>query len=609
MRPMGQARGFLERLHIGIATDAIQHVTRQAACIGGSPKACQQRYCQYWPDQSFAECTPRFWQGVQGWLINRGHMIHGSHFPMTWATLPADADHLRCERGKRMTMMKAPRADIKPNSWDFENLPLIAPTGFREYDARWWFGHPGSDKDPQINLLGLQQLGLSLGTLIHELGVRPAIIVGHDFRSYSLSVKQALTLGLLSSGVDVHDIGLAISPMAYFAQFHLDIDCVAMVTASHNANGWTGVKMGVEPPLTFGPAEMARLRDIALAGQGRARTSGQYSFVSGMRDAYMADLTRDMRFTRPIKAVIATGNGTAGAFAPEALEQLGVEVIALDAELDHSFPNYNPNPEDMKMLHVLADGVRAHGADIGLAFDGDGDRCGVVDNEGNEIFADKVGVMLARDMSSVFPEARFVVDVKSTGLFGTDPVLKANGTSTEYWKTGHSYIKRRSREIGALAGFEKSVHFFLQPPLGRGYDDGIGAALAILTMLDRNPSSTIADLYRALPRTWASPTMSPACADEIKYQVIDRIIADYQGEYEKGGEILGQKIESVVTVNGARVTLADGTWGLVRASSNTPNLVIVVESPVTEERMTAMFRDIERRLAAYPEIGAFDQKI
>ena len=168
----------------------------------------------------------------------------------------------------------------------------------------------------------------------------------------------------------------------------------------------------------------------------------------------------------------------------------------------------------MKMLHAIRDAVLEHKADVGLGFDGDGDRCGVVDNDGEEIFADKVGVMLARDMSALHPDATFVVDVKSTGLFVTDPVLMKNGVKADYWKTGHSYIKRRINELGALAGFEKSGHYFFNKPFGRGYDDGLVSALAICDMLDRNPGKTMADLKDALPKTWGSPTMSPHCADE-----------------------------------------------------------------------------------------------
>lgn len=502
-------------------------------------------------------------------------------------------------------MSQPPRADLVPNSWDYETSAQIKPTGFREYDARWWFGHPGSDKTPEINLYGIQALGLGLGTLIHELGVEPEIVTGHDFRGYSLGVKQALMVGLMSAGIKVHDIGLALSPTAYFAQFDLDIDCVAMVTASHNSNGWTGVKMGVEKALTFGPDEMARLKDIVLKGEGVTRPGGGYVREEGVAQRYLADLSDGVNITRPLKVVAACGNGTAGAFAPKALAAMGVEVIPLDCELDHTFPRYNPNPEDMKMLHALRDAVLEHKADVGLAFDGDGDRCGVVDNEGEEIFADKVGLMLARDLSGRHANAKFVVDVKSTGLFLTDPVLKENGATTEYWKTGHSYIKRYSKKTGALVGFEKSGHFFFQPPLGRGYDDGIVAGRAVLDMLDRNPGQTMADMRRALPVSFSSPTMSPACTDEEKYAIVDQIAEAYKAR----NEILGRKVRDVLTVNGVRFTLEDGAWGLVRASSNTPNLVIVVESPNSAEDMKAIFRDIQTELAKHPEIGAFDQEL
>jgi phosphomannomutase/phosphoglucomutase len=261
------------------------------------------------------------------------------------------------------------------------------------------------------------------------------------------------------------------------------------------------------------------------------------------------------------------------------------------------------------MLHAMGDAVRAAGAEIALGFDGDGDRCGVVDDEGHEIFADKVGVLVARDLSSRIPNAKFVVDVKSTGLFAVDPVLKANGAVTDYWKTGHSYIKRRTAELGALAGLEKSGHYFFNPPIGRGYDDSIVAAIAILEMLDRTGGKKISALMRGLPKTWGSPTMAPFCPDDRKYDVVAAMTAEFEAMAARGDTLLGQAIASIVTVNGARVTLADGTWGLVRASSNKPSLVVVVESPASEENMRAMFREIDTRLSKFPEIGEYDQKI
>jgi phosphomannomutase/phosphoglucomutase len=506
-------------------------------------------------------------------------------------------------------LTQKPLAAIAPNSFEFETRALVKPTGFREYDARWWFGHPASDKAPELNLVGVQALGMGLGTLIRRLGAGPDIVVGHDYRSYSLSIKLALVSGLLAAGARVRDIGLALSPMAYFAQFALDCPSVAMVTASHNENGWTGVKMGAARPLTFGPDEMSALKAIVLDGDFDLVGGGAYEFVPDFRERYIADLAEGVALKRQLKVVAACGNGTAGAFAPDLLRRIGCEVVELDCELDFTFPRYNPNPEDMEMLHAIRDEVLATGADVGLGFDGDGDRCGVVDDEGAEIFADKVGVMLARDISAEHPGARFVVDVKSTGLFATDPALKANGAVTDYWKTGHSHIKRRVKELGAVAGFEKSGHFFFNPPYGRGYDDGLVTAIAVCRMLDRNPAKSMADLYRDLPLTYGSPTMSPHCGDEVKYGVVDKIVAELTALRAAGGSFAGQPIADLVTVNGVRISNDDGTWGLIRASSNKPELVVVVESPVSEARKREMFSAVDAVLRRHPQVGAYNQTL
>jgi phosphomannomutase/phosphoglucomutase len=500
-------------------------------------------------------------------------------------------------------MLSAPRSDIAIQTPDFENYPLVKATGFREYDARWLFG-------AEINLLGVEALGLGLGTYIHELG-QNRIVVGHDFRSYSQSIKQALTLGLVAAGCEVLDIGLALSPTAYFAQFDLDAPCVAMVTASHNENGWTGVKMGAQKPLTFGPDEMGRLKEIVLGGQWKQRPGGSLAHIDGVAERFIADVSSRVKIKRPLKVIAACGNGTAGAFAPDALRRMGVaEVIEMDCDLDWTFPHYNPNPEDHHMLSEMAKAVREHGADLALGFDGDGDRCGVVDNTGEEIFADKIGLMLARDLSELNKDATFIVDVKSTGLFATDEILKKNGAKTVYWKTGHSYIKRKTAELGALAGFEKSGHFFFNAPMGRGYDCGLTAAAAILAMLDRNPDKKLSELKDALPVAWTSLTMSPHCADEEKYGVVEGVVAEYEAFAKAGGTILGRKIVDVITVNGVRVALEDGSWVLVRASSNKPEIVVVVESTRSEDDMRALFREeVKPRLAKRPQVGTYNQEI
>jgi phosphomannomutase/phosphoglucomutase len=498
--------------------------------------------------------------------------------------------------------VSAPELTVTPNTWEFLSRPMITPTGFREYDARWRYPE-------EINLPGVTALGLGLGTQMRARGIEPVIAVGNDYRDYSLSIKNALMLGLMQAGIHVKDIGPALSPMAYFAQFHLDAPAVAMVTASHNPNGWTGVKMGFDRPLTHGPEEMAELRDIVLGGHGQAQPGGGYEFVEGVREAYLDDLAGDFRMTRPLKVVCATGNGTASAFAPELLSRIGVEVIPLHTELDYTFPNYNPNPEAMEMLHDMSAAVKASGADMALGFDGDGDRCGVVDDEGEEIFADKVGVIMARDWARLHPGATFVADVKSTGLFASDPELRAHGIRADYWKTGHSHMKRRVRDLGALAGFEKSGHYFLAAPIGRGYDCGLRVAVELCKLLDRNPGKSMSDLKRALPRTFSSPTMSPYCPDDEKYRVLERIVARLQKHHAGGGKLAGRAIERIVTVNGARVILDNGGWGLVRASSNTPNLVVVCESPESEDELRAIFHDIDAFIRTEPSVGEYDQTI
>jgi phosphomannomutase/phosphoglucomutase len=499
-------------------------------------------------------------------------------------------------------MMTKPLDTVTPNTWEFLRDPMIRPTGFREYDARWKY-------PDEINLPGMTALGLGLGTQIRRRGIDPVIAVGNDYRDYSLAIKHALILGLIQAGIQVRDIGPALSPMAYFAQFHLNVPAVAMVTASHNPNGWTGVKMGFDRPLTHGPDEMAELRDIVLSGDFDPAPGGGYSFVDGVKEAYLDDLVGDFRMSRPLKVVCATGNGTASAFAPELFERLGVEVVPSHNRLDYTFPHYNPNPEAMEMLHDMAASVKASGADFALGFDGDGDRCGVVDDEGEEIFADKVGVIMARDLARLYPNSTFVADVKSTGLFASDPELKKHGAKADYWKTGHSHMKRRVKELGALAGFEKSGHYFLAEPIGRGYDCGMRVAVEICKLMDRNPGKSMSDLRRALPKTWSTPTMSPYASDTEKYAILDRLVEKLVARHAAGEPLAGRAIAQVVTVNGARVILDNGSWGLVRASSNTPNLVVVCESSASDAEMRAIFADLDAVIQTEPGVGAYDQTI
>ena len=476
----------------------------------------------------------------------------------------------------------------------------INPFGFREYDARWLY-----PKD--INNEGIKNVGKGLGSqIILKTNKSPRVIVGHDYRSYSEEVKKKLIEGLIDTGCNVEDIGLALSPTVYFAQFNLKADAVAMVTASHNENGWTGIKMGIEKGLTHSPKEMSELKKIVFEKKF-IKGKGSYKEIKQFKNIYIEDLTK-YKIKKKIKVVVACGNGTAGIFAPKILKEIGCEVIELDCNLDYNFPKYNPNPEDLKMLKAISEMVKKNNADAGFGFDGDGDRLGVIDNLGKEIYSDKVGLLIARDLASKHKNNNFIVDVKSTGLFASDEILLKNNCKAIYWKTGHSHIKRKVNEINALAGFEKSGHFFFNKPLGYGYDDGINSAIQVCRLLD-SQNKKISEMINELPKTYQTPTMSPFCKDEEKYKVVESLINKVQNLKANDTKIDNQKITNILTVNGVRFSLEDNSWGLIRASSNKPSLVVVAESTTSDSRKKKIFEFIDNLLKDTGKIGEYDQKI
>ena len=477
----------------------------------------------------------------------------------------------------------------------------IDPNGFREYDARWLY-----PKD--INQEGIKNIGRGLGSqIISKTNQSPRVIVGHDYRSYSEEVKKKLIEGLIDTGCNIEDIGLSLSPTVYFAQFQLKADAVAMVTASHNENGWTGIKMGIEKGLTHSHKEMKELKNIVLEKKF-IKGKGSFKEIKGFKDIYINNLIKH-KINNKIKAVVACGNGTAGIFAPKVLRSIGCEVIELDCNLDYNFPKYNPNPEDLKMLQAISNSVKKNNADIGLAFDGDGDRLGVVDEYGNEIFSDKIGLLISRSLSVEHKNSKFVVDIKSTELFKTDEVLKKNSCETIYWKTGHSYIKRKVNEEKALAGFEKSGHFFFNKPLGLGYDDALLSAIQVCKLLDKNSPKKISNLLDEIPKTYQSPTMAPHCSDIEKYKIVDDVVQKFKEFFKNKTKIADKLICEILTINGIRFILENGSWGLIRASSNKPSLVVVIESTKSVDEMKTIFSFIDNLLKATGKVGKYDQKI
>jgi phosphomannomutase/phosphoglucomutase len=352
---------------------------------------------------------------------------------------------------------------------------------------------------------------------------------------------------------------------------------------------------------------MKELKNITLNKKFK-EGKGSEKKIDEFQKIYKNDLIEKNKINKKIKAVVACGNGTAGIFAPDILRGIGCEVIELDCNLDWTFPKYNPNPEDLEMLHTIAKAVKDNKADIGFGFDGDGDRVGVIDNKGNEIFSDKIGLLIARNLSTKHNGSKFIVDVKSTGLYSKDKILLENKCETIYWKTGHSHIKRKVNVEKALAGFEKSGHFFFNQPLGYGYDDGINSAIQVCHLLE-NQNKMMSEIINELPNTYQTPTMAPFCKDEEKYKVVEELVKQIENIKKNKTQIDNQVITNILTVNGVRFSFEDGSWGLIRASSNKPSLVVVTESPTSDDRKKKIFNFIDSLLKKTGKIGEYDQKI
>lgn len=470
----------------------------------------------------------------------------------------------------------------------------IAAEGFREYDLRWRYPE-------QIDNRGIRTVGLAFGSWLHEKNACTTVIVGHDSRSYSPEVRKLFASGLVAAGCEVWDIGLALSPMLYFAQIQHNNSAGAMITASHNPNGWTGLKLSASPPLTLGPLDIQELKTIIDKQSWTEREAGRSGTEPSLKGVYVEILTDWLTLQNPLKVVCATGNGTAGEFAPQVLEAIGCEVVSRHTDLDNSFPHYEPNPEAEEMLKDMGEATVEAYADVGLGFDGDGDRCGAVDEKGQPVYSDKLGLLLARHYAPQYPGATFLADVKSTGLFRCDPVLKEHNCQVHYVRTGHAYMKQALQEQEALAGFERAGHFYFGPPLGLGYDDGLLAAIEICKLLDAG-QKPLSELVAELPTTHLSPTYQPACDDTIKYSVIERVIAELQQMHTTHTPFAGSAIQDILTVNGARVELDSGDWFLIRASSNTPNLVVIAESYASAARTREICHATAEFLESFPEV-------
>lgn len=438
---------------------------------------------------------------------------------------------------------------------------------FREYDVR------GRESEDELNYTSVYYLGRGFGAYLAKRNIKEAV-VGHDARGTSESFHKNMIKGITESGISVIDIGTVTTPMSYWSQYFLKIKGLVMITASHNPAGWNGVKFGTDFSSTLLTDEMQELYDIIAKDK----------FIDGIgsvtkkdiKDNYIKDLLSRASITRKFKILLNTGNGTAGLFATELLRQAGCEVVEHFTNVDSSYPNYTPNPDGTAMMEDTGKQTVANNCDFGFAFDGDGDRLGLVDEKGNIVWPDRYIILLSRLVLSKHPGAKIVFDVKVSEALPED--IRAHGGVPIMWKTGHSYIKAKLAEEKAAMAGEMSGHIFFVDDF-YGFDDAFFAALKILEYLSTQ-DKPLSEIVEDTPYYVSTPTIQVKTTDEDKYKVVDELVAEFKKENYK-----------VVDINGGRVYIDDG-WGLVRASSNTPTLVLRFESKTQEglEKIKSIFK-------------------
>jgi phosphomannomutase/phosphoglucomutase len=456
-------------------------------------------------------------------------------------------------------------------------MAQLERTMFREYDIR------GRVNDDELNANSAELIGKGFGTFLEQRGIQD-LVVGYDSRFGSVEIKDGLVKGLRSTGRNVIMIGMCLTPMMYWSQYRFKVEGGVMVTGSHNPKGWNGLKMGAGYSRTLVGDEIRELYAI-IEKEEFATGNGDYTEVSIVED-WMADLTSRVDIKRPMKVVIDTGNGTAGAFAPKVFRHAGLEVIEQFTELDPDFPNHEPDPARKDTVEFLGNRVKKEGADMGFAFDGDGDRFGLVDENGEVIWPDRYMILLARQVLEKQPGAKIIFDVKCTQALEDD--IRDHGGVPIMWKTGHSHVKAKLHEEKAALAGEMSGHIFFVENF-YGFDDGVYSALRFAEYVS-GMDKPLSEIMKGTPSYVSSPAIQAHCDDEVKYDVVDRLTADLKKDFDK-----------VIDINGARVVFDDG-WGLVRASSNLPELVIRFEAK-TAERLNEIKETIRGYMNKYPEIS------
>jgi len=447
-------------------------------------------------------------------------------------------------------------------------MPTLKRTMFREYDLR------GRESDDELNDNSVYHIARGFGAFLTKIGINECV-VGNDSRATSESFHDQAINGLTESGINVVDIGTASTPMSYWSQFYLKVKGLFMITASHNPAGWNGIKLGTDLSKTLLTDELQEVYSIIekeeyVTGQGTVRKEEIF-------EAYKKDLLTRANITKKFKVLVNTGNGTAGLFYPELLKETGCEIVEHYTNVDPSYPHYTANPDGTEMMEDTGKQTVSNNCDFGFAFDGDGDRLGIVDEKGQTIWPDRYVILLSRLVLSKKPGAKIVFDVKVSEALPED--IKAHGGVPIMWKTGHSYIKAKLQEEGAAMAGEMSGHIFFVEDF-YGFDDAAFAALKFLEFMSTQ-AKPLSEIIADTPYYISTPTIQVKATDEDKYDIVDALVKEFKDE--------GYNVNDI---NGARVYTDDG-WGLVRASSNTPTLVLRFESKTEEglEKVKKLFKE------------------
>ncbi len=453
---------------------------------------------------------------------------------------------------------------------------------FREYDIR------GRVCDEELCPDNVYKIVKAYSKYLLKRNITRAV-VGYDNRKCSPSFAEAAIKALRESGIDVFFIGLALSPLAYFAQYYLSCEGAVMITASHNPDGWSGFKLANGYSKTLEPDDIKEVYSY-LDAPDTSSKEGKYEEVD-VRDAYIDDICSRIHMgKKKMRVVLDAGNGGAGVFVYEVFQRLGCITFQLNCDPDMSYPHYFPNPsllEGRQRMREMVLHPYIH-ADIGLSFDGDGDRIGVIDEKGNNIWSDTVLALIAKQLLEKKPGASVVFDVKCSNQLVD--VITENGGKPIMWKTGHSYIKSKLHEIDAELAGERSGHIFISGDDWYGFDDAVFVAAKLVEFLSHQDDS-VSQIVAKFPQYVTSPEIKAHCADTVKYGIIDEIVEKFKSLYPG----------KVCDINGARVSFEHG-WGLVRASSNLPELVLIFEGD-TKEHMLEIRKIFKDVLKAYKDVS------